>query len=379
MDPFEKNVHHIFKETLKLNTDRLQIDKLFGHASYRTYYRVTLSPSPQASPSGGEGEKTFILMQMPEGVSSVSEEITNYEGPKDELPFVNIQRYLKSLGLPVPELYCWDAEKKIMVLEDVGDRHLETYLKDAKESMRLSFYRRAIDLLVEMQKRTNQDAGAGTAGGNRGAPSRVTPSSSDCLAFHRSFDEKLLNWEFDHFLEYGIEDRFKIKVPEEDKKLFKKITRGISKEIANSKYIFVHRDFQSRNIMMKDYDLYILDFQDALQGPETYDLVSLLRDSYIELSPEAVDELIDYFLEARKKAGLPIEDENKFKRLFFLTALQRKLKDTGRFQFINTVKGNPNFLVSVPSSLRYIRAAFAKLPEFEELRKLIAKYVKELD
>ncbi len=348
----ENTLKKIFKEKLNQTVSHVKIHKLFGHASYRTYYRITL-------PDG----KTYILMQMPAGAASLSEEITNYEGPKDELPFVNIQRYLKSLQLHVPELYCWDAEKKIIVLEDVGDRHLETYLKDTTEVLRLSFYRRAIDLLVQMQKKTRGDGGG----------------KVDCIAFHRSFDEKLLNWEFDHFLEYGIEDRFKIKVPEEDKKLFKKITRSISKEIANSKYIFVHRDFQSRNLMMKDYDLYILDFQDALMGPQTYDLVSLTRDSYIELSSESVEELIDYFLETRKKADIPLENEKNFKKLFYLTTLQRKLKDTGRFQFINTVKENPNFLVNVPASLRYVKDAFNKLPEFEDLRKMIGKYVKELN
>ncbi len=349
MSTFEENVQKILSEKLKWDAKGLKIDRLFGHASARTYYRASLSDG-----------KSYIIMQMPEGLSSVSEEITNYEGPKDELPFINIQRYLHSLQLPIPAFYHWDAASKIMVLEDVGDRHLETYLKDAKESMRLSFYRRAIDLLVKMQQKT------------------LAQASKDCIAFHRSFDEKLLNWEFDHFLEYGIEDRFKIKVADEDKKLFEQITRKISKEIAASDYAFVHRDFQSRNLMMKDYEIFILDFQDALMGPQSYDLVSLTRDSYVELSPEAVAELVDYFIEARKKAGIPLKDEAKFKRLYYLTALQRKLKDTGRFQFINTVKGNPNFLVSVPSSLRYIKDTFAKLPEFEDLKKMIAKYVKEL-
>ncbi len=346
----ENTLKKILKEKLNLNIDSLEVQKLFGHASYRTYYRVHLKDG-----------KTYIVMQMPEGVSSVSEEITNYEGPKNELPFINIQRYLVSLKLPVPAVYAWDEASKLMLLEDLGDRHLESYLKEASPALQISFYKRAIDLLVEMQKKTTQ------------APSK------DCIAFHRSFDEKLLNWEFDHFLEYGIEDRFKIKVAEEDKKVFEEFTRKISKEIASSTYGFVHRDFQSRNILLKDYQLYILDFQDALQGPPSYDLVSLTRDSYIELTPSAVEELLSYFIEARKKAKIAIDDEKSFRRLFYLTALQRKLKDTGRFQFINTVKGNPSFLVSVPSSLRYIKDTFVKLPELERLKKMIGKYVKELD
>ena len=345
----ENTLKKILKEKLNLNVQDLNVQKLFGHASYRTYYRLQL----------GDG-KTYIVMQMPEGVSSVSEEITNYEGDKNELPFINIQRYLKSLNLPVPAVYAWDDASKLMLLEDLGDRHLESYLKDANAALQISFYRRAIDLLVQLQKQTLKNP------------------NNDCIAFHRSFDEKLLNWELNHFLEYGIEDRFKLKVSPEEKNLFEQITQKISKELAHSPYGFVHRDFQSRNILVKDYELYILDFQDALLGPASYDLVSLTRDSYIELSSAAVEELIHYFLDARQKAEIPIQDEANFKRLFYLNTLQRKLKDTGRFQFINTVKGNPNFLVSVPASLRYIKDAFAKLPEFENLRKLISKYVKEL-
>ncbi|MBF0492965.1 MAG: phosphotransferase [Deltaproteobacteria bacterium] len=362
----------LLEKTFKTQIRSFELQKLCEHASYRAYYRVSFQiPSPlegEGVRRTGEGPITLILMQMPAGASSVSEEITNYQGKKEELPFINIQRYLSSLGLPIPKIYAWDEENKLMLLEDVGDQHLELYLKDASPELRISFYKRAIDLLVEMQKKTSFSP----------SPQPSPARGEGVIAFARNFDETLLNWEFDHFLEYGIEDRFKIKIPESEKKVFTEITRQISKEIAASPYIFVHRDFQSRNLMMKDYQLYILDFQDALLGPQTYDLVSLTRDSYIELSPEAVEKLIDYFLEARKKAGIEIQNTPAFKKLFYQNTLQRKLKDTGRFQFINTVKGNPSFLVSVPSSLRYVKQAFEKLPEYEELGKWIAGYVGEL-
>src|SRR4029453_15473245 len=205
-----------------------------------------------------------------------------------------------------------------------------------------------------------------------------TPTPGPCIAFERSFDETLLNWEFDHFLEYGIEDRFQTKIPEEEKKTFTEATRKISREISQSPYRFVHRDFQSRNLILKDYNIFILDFQDALLGPEAYDLVSLTRDSYVELSWDAVDQLIPHYLEKRTQVKIPVADPKAFRRLFDLVTLQRKLKDTGRFQFIHTVKKNPNFLVSVPASLRYVREAFSHLPELKGLQEWIGKYVSEL-
>src|SRR4030095_11326011 len=224
----KEQVKALLKESLNLFADPVEVEKLFGHASYRTYHRIRL---PDRS--------TYVLMAMPEGVSSVSEEITNYGGPKEELPYINVQRYLKAQRLPVPEVIGLSQDSRLILLEDVGDRHLETYLKDSNELLKISFYKRAVDLLVEMQKKTS------------------TPGA--CIAFERSFDETLLNWEFDHFLEYGIEDRFQVKVPEEEKKLFADATRKISADISRSPYRFVHRDFQSRNLILKDYNIFILD------------------------------------------------------------------------------------------------------------------------
>ncbi len=339
----------IISEKLNLPGEILKVDKLFGHASYRTYYRAHLS-----------NQQTYVIMQMPEGLSSVSEEITNYQGDRKELPYLNIQRYLKNLEIPVPSVLGWFEEERLMVLEDLGDRLLESYLQDTPETLKISFYKKAIDLLILLQIKTSK------------SPSKA------CMAYHRSFDETLLNWEFNHFLEYGIEDRFQIKVPETERHKFIEWTRPISHKIAQSPILFVHRDFQSRNLMMKDYQLYLIDFQDALQGPEVYDLVALLRDSYIVLSMKAVEILMDYYLEKREKEGFPVADKFQFQKLFYLVTLQRKLKDTGRFQFIHTVKKNPNFLVSVPASLGYIREAFEKLPELKPLQEWISQYVSEL-
>lgn len=345
----EQILKKILKEKMNLETSELEIIKLFGHASYRTYYRLILPD-----------KKTFIVMQMPEGLSSVSEEITNYTGIKNELPYLNVQKYLKELQLPVPEVYAWNPDVNLMILEDLGDRLLESYLQNSAESMQLSFYKKAIDLLVKIQKRTKEF------------------QSQQCIAFHRSFDERLLNWEFNHFLEYGIEDRLKIKLDPKEKIFFSKITQKITDEIVATPSIWVHRDFQSRNLILKDYELYLLDFQDALLGPASYDLVSLIRDSYIQLSAEAVDSLIDYYLKQRAKEDLPIEDEKKFRRLFDLVTVQRKLKDTGRFQYIHTVKGNSSFLVSVPASLGYVKEALNRLEEYNELKTWIGKYLPEL-
>ena len=319
-----------------------EVVKLHGDASYRTYYRAVL-----------DDKKSYILMQMPEGRASASEEITNFNGSHKELPFINVARFLKDHGVNVPAVHRYFEDDHIMILEDLGDNLMAKIVETAGEGVRKIWYERAIDLLVELQKKTS------------------VSHKFECVALQRSFDATLLNWEFDHFLEYGIEERLSRKMAAADRDLFVNQTRNISDAIPKLPYGFTHRDFQSRNILIVNNELYLIDFQDALLGPAAYDLVSLLRDSYVKLSEKVSGELIDYYC---GKKGLDLE---LFRREFDLVTCQRKLKDAGRFVYIDRVKKNPNFLKYIPTSLGYVKSAFERLPEYSVLYDMLKKYVPE--
>ncbi len=325
-----------------------KIEKLFGEASYRVYYRVW---TPQRS---------LIVMQLPAGIQSASEEITNYQGPKDELPFLNVQRYLVAQGLPLPQVIHTDLVHGLILLKDLGDQSFEKCVLAADAEGRLKLYQEAIDLLIRFQ-----------------AVGECHPDST-CIAFQRSFDLNLLTWEFDHFLEYGIEDRLEVKIPEAKKAQLRSWALQVIEPIVKIPYGLTHRDFQSRNLMKYQDQFYLIDFQDALQGPPQYDLVALLRDSYIQLTWEEVDALLKYYWRARVAAGLRVMDEEEFYKNFHRISLQRKLKDAGRFQYIYKVKKNPNFLPHTPSSLAYVKQAFRVMPEYRELQKELAFYLPEL-
>jgi len=337
-----------FNQLTQLKAESIQVKKLFGEASYREYYRLTTHDG-----------QTYILMQIPTGKWSVSEEITHSNTPPTELPFLNIQRFLQKNELPVPQVLGVDQTKGWIVLQDLGEQSLESLIKNAAPEMIFFFYKQAIDLLVRLQKTT------------------ATPNA-DCQAFSRHFDFKLLFWEFEHFLEYGIEDRLQIKINPEDRKAMQTWGEKLCHEIEAMPYGFTHRDFQSRNLMLHGYEFYLIDFQDALQGPTVYDLVALLRDSYVDLAPAMLEQLLQTYQSARKRAELPVLEEKLFERNFYLVTLQRKLKDAGRFQFIKTMKGNDKFLKHVPTSLKYVKDAFSHLPEYQPLGKLIEKYLSEL-
>ncbi|PYR53881.1 MAG: hypothetical protein DMF91_27700 [Acidobacteria bacterium] len=144
-------------------------------------------------------------------------------------------------------------------------------------------------------------------------------------------------------------------------------------ELAAEPRVLCHRDYHSRNLMLHQDSLYIIDFQDARMGPDTYDLVSLLRDSYVDIKDAAVDELIAYFLALKG-----VQDDQEFRRRFDVMALQRNLKALGTFGYQTATRRNPVYIQYIPRTLRYARTNLEKYPRFARLRELLARHIEEL-
>jgi aminoglycoside/choline kinase family phosphotransferase len=135
-----------------------------------------------------------------------------------------------------------------------------------------------------------------------------------------------------------------------------------------------HRDFHSRNLMRHRGVLYWIDFQDARMGPATYDLASLLRDSYVDLSPEFVAERVEEF----RQRALPGESRDAFQRRFDLTSVQRNLKALGTFGYMATVRGIPVYLQYIPRTLQHAAHNLRRYPELSGLQRVLARHVEEL-
>ncbi len=317
------------------------ITPMHGDASARRYFRVQRGD-----------DASVVLMVMPSGASSAAEEITNFRGASKEPPFIAIANILREIEILVPAILHHSPERRWILLEDVGDLQFLDVVRTAESTERVAWYRAAIELMIQLQERTV----------------RVDPSS--CIAMQRSFDETLLNWEFDHFLEFALKARGQ-KLTEKFGKDFERITRALTEDITSLPYGFTHRDFQSRNLMVFEQKLVLLDFQDALRGPYVYDLVSLLRDSYIALAPDELDHLVAYY--AARKVMPPAT----VRAHFDLVTTQRKMKDAGRFVYIDQVKKNPNFMQYLPTTLQYVREALQAIPRGRDLFTLLLPHVPE--
>ncbi len=327
----------------------LRYERLKGDASNRCYYRIHLRP--------GSRPATVVLMQLaePEAFKRSEEAVSGGDTSINELPFLNVQRYLIACGVAVPAILTYDAEAGRMILEDLGDCTLFDAVAGAPPERIESLYRQAIDQLVTLQTPLERDP-------------------RQCVAFTRRFDPALLVWELDHFLEYGIEARNGIVVPPTPRGEIRRAFARIAEELASAPSVFVHRDYHSRNLMLTGDRLRVIDFQDALTGPPTYDLASLLRDSYVTLDEALVGRLIAYYTACTRDLRL---DRAAFRRLFDVTGFQRNLKAAGRFIYIEKVKGRPTHLPYVTPTLRSARRFLETYPDFAELRALLAPHVPE--
>jgi aminoglycoside/choline kinase family phosphotransferase len=309
---------------------------MVGGASTRRYFRVKLP----------HGAGTAVAMFVPDGANP--EEVERGTAERSaRWPFLEIRELLASRGIDVPALYGEDAASGWLLLEDLGDVTLANVLTVHPER-REELYVRAL-----------QDLGR--------AQAALQPLPPGSLVGSRAFDEELLSWEIHHFREWALEARG-VLLSVDDKETFSGIAERLARRIAAWPRAFVHRDYQSRNLMVRpDGRLCWIDFQDALLGPPVYDVVALLNDSYQVFDRAFVDARLDDYARTR---GLDRVGRQSLGREFDLLTVQRKLKDAGRFVFVDRMKGNPSFLRFVEPTIAKVRASLSRLQDDEDMRAL---------
>ena len=319
-----------------------EVIKLRGDASTRSYFRVHVADAPTGRPA------SVIVMLLPEDAFKSDE--GGKQADNQRLPFLEVAELLESKGLPVPSIYVEDLANRIILLEDLGDVTFEQQLRRTPRSDWQRLYGAAVDLLADLHERCVD-----------------LPSAS--IVSQRSFDRELLDWELDHFRAWGLEALF----GPLDAAQTATVAAGFSTlvhEIEAMPYGFVHRDYQSKNLMVGPGGaLTLIDFQDAMLGPRVYDLVALLCDSYLSLDLDLQESMIERY------AALRRIQPSALRREFWLVALHRKLKDAGRFIYIDRVRENPDFLQWYPQSLVYVGRALGQAPGFEALERLLREAI----
>src|SRR2546425_6356563 len=337
-------------------TSIASLTALAGDASSRRYYRAVLA-GPGTPPS-------VIVMELPDGSSLPlsSEELAVFKEPPKELPFLNLHRFLITIGVRVPQLYGQWEQEGILLLEDLGDIALWDRVQGLPESEILGWYRKAIDELLVLQL-------AGTFARN-----------DSCIAFQQRFDFRLYMWEFDHFIEYGLEKRPGAEMSDGNKQRLRKSFEEIATLLASQPPSLSHRDYHSWNLMVHDDEVAVIDFQDALLAPSQYDLASLLNDRETDriIRPDVETRLLDYYLQQREEMGERRVNRDKFLENYILSALQRDFKVVGRFYYLDLVKGKPGYKKYIPPTLKRLRRNLDRHRRFSHLIPILATQFEEM-
>ncbi len=320
--------------------NEFEIIKLHGDASNREYFRVT------------NKNRTFILMLLPSNKpESLAEEYSKDKLKGVELPFLQMQRHLAQKGVRVPELVASDVENQMILLEDFGDDLLLACVTRDRNKID-TLYKKSLDELAKISVITDKD-----------------PKTS--IAFTRSFDADLYNWEFHHFIEYGIEKKVKGFKEADMKKIMSEFEK-ITQTYIEWPEVLCHRDYHSRNVIVLPGDqIGIIDFQDALMAPLYYDLISLLKDSYFELRRAEQESLAFYY---KDKIHNELS-KDEFLYNFDLMSMHRNLKAAGRFSYFDLVKDNATYLKDVPRTLSYVKKTLEIHSELKNLKTLLVPYM----
>jgi aminoglycoside/choline kinase family phosphotransferase len=311
---------------------------LTGDASDRRYFRLDLTDGPSQ------------ILAVHTGAIEAA-----------RLPFVNVEALFAAMPVPVPRILGHSDALGIIAQQDLGDVTLQVQLEHATAAERLVLYRQAVTLIDVLQRRGSEMA------------------SPDYLPYGLAFDIEKLSFELRFFVTHFLEGHRGAVLGANDRAALEEEFAAIVGELAAEQRVLCHRDYHCRNLMVRDGALYLIDFQDARMGPDTYDLASLLRDSYVDFTDAERDELVGQFEALRRtRPGARQDDAAEFRRRFDLMSLQRNIKALGTFGFQATTRGNAAYVQCVPRTLAHVRTNLERYPRFKRLRRLLATHLPEL-
>jgi len=324
-------IDHYLRES-GLAARQSKVVALTGDASTRRYFRVIPSDGPS------------IVLALHEGAIEFA-----------TLPFVAVARLLSRMPLPVPGVLSHDDALGILALEDLGDVTLQSHLGAGTLTEHEKLYRQAVAFVHVLQKRGEE---------------LLTPADGPSQL---CFDVEKLTWEMDFFVKHFVEGYRGAVLSAAEREALSREWAYLVEELASEPRVLCHRDYHSRNLMVHGGQLYVIDFQDARMGPDTYDLASLLRDSYVDITDPELDSFLAYFLALKGVA-----DGVEFRRRFDVMAVQRNLKALGTFGYQAAARSNPIYIQYIPRTLKYVRDNFAKHERFARLREILSTHIEEL-
>jgi len=304
-----------------------------GDGSKRTFYRLS------------NNQDSFIIMANPP---------IERNAEKENISYLKIGEHLFSKGISVACIYRYDLDHGWFIMEDLGKISLQKIIQNSKN--RIGMYKRVIELLMQVQLKGKEDF-----------------NPEWCYQTKR-YDRFIMEkFESDYFLTYFLKGLHGLKQDLDELKLsFKHLSYNAS--LADNNF-YLHRDFQSRNLLIKGNKIGVIDWQGGRLGPLQYDLASLLIDPYVGLKKEETTFLYDYYITLLEKCFPDISVS--FSRYYPYIAIQRNLQILGAFSYLSKIQGKNRFLVYISPSLQSLERLLKEIddPKLNSLRKIVERLI----
>src|SRR5699024_9504826 len=294
--------------------EKVELVSASSDASFRRYFRVTTAKGT-----------TFILMDAP-------------PERENSAAFVKVAALLRAVEVAVPHIHAVDLNKGFMLLEDLGS---ETWLSALTKNDARAWFSKAIDALLQMQQ-----------------------ADADELPL---YDEALLQFELDLFTDWYLQHHLQCELPAELAADYQYTCKLLIESALQQGQVFVHRDYMPRNLMVGEPNPRVIDFQDAVLGPVTYDLAALFKDALLSWPQELIEAGVAEYLAKARALGFPLPDDEEFQRQLDWMGIQRHLKVIGIFARIYHRDGKDHYIGDVPRFFTYLNEV---VPQYEELAPL---------
>ena len=304
--------------------------------------------------AGDASDRQFARIAPPKAQTSILV-VHNDSIDATQLPMLQVTELFHKLSVNVPRIHGTVPELGIIEIEDLGDTTLESAVLNGTTKQRTDYYQEAVNIIGTIQRGTQQSC------------------TTDNIASKVALDFDRLLFELNFFVEHFLINYLGHRVPRNVKECLDTDFQKLAVEISQEPRVLCHRDFHSRNLMVYKKRLYVIDLQDARMGPDTYDLASLLRDSYMELPTTEIDQLLSTYSQV-----MNISDTSAFRDRFIRTSLQRNLKALGTFGYQIAERGKTRYLKAIPLTLKYLHKTLTTTPRYHRLQKTLSALVPEL-
>lgn len=316
-----------------LGNKNFQIFQLAGDASSRKYYRIV------------SDEKSYVLMDW----EPFSENVDDY-------PLLSVLKHFEKHGIHTPKIIAKSPKEGLLLQEDLGDLTLERkFWENQNQETIIPFYKQAIDEMIKIHYPASLD-------------------KTNCHAFKISFDTEKLLWEMNYAYKNLLEGLCEIQFTSGEAKALQHDFSDVCNILDKEEKFISHRDYHSRNLMIKLGKMRVIDFQDARLGPIQYDLVSLLKDSYVDLDPNITEKLLKYYLDERSRVYKPIQDLKHFQYIYEIQSIQRCFKACGSFSSFYITRKDTRYLKYIHHTLAKVQESLEKKSKYQNFLAILTEH-----